>query len=236
MNTAVRIRMAGAKVLTVDLDPQCNMTYIMQADQARHTVLDVLTGQISAKEAVYHAPEGDILPGSPNLSLLERQLTGKDREMALARALEALAEDYHFVVVDSPPALGLLMMNALTAASSVVIPANADIFSMQGIGQLYTTIRAVQSRSNPQLCLDGILLCREDDGPLSRDVQAMLESTAQKMGTQLFESSIRREATVREAQAKRQSIYIYAPESGQAADYSRFTLEYLRRLRMRIAP
>ncbi len=236
MNMAVRLRTSGAKVLLVDMDPQCSLSYIMNADQPEKTVMDVLTGKAAAQEVIVHTPEGDILPASGSLSLIESQLTGKDKASRLKKALAQVAQDYHFVVIDSPPALGLLMLNVLTASDSVVIPALADVFSLQGIGQLYATIQAVKQSSNPKLEIDGILLSRDvEQTRLTRDVEQMLHATARQMGTQVFETFIRRCPTVQEAQALRQSIYQYAPGTPQAADISRFTLEYLKRLRLRLS-
>lgn len=233
MNVAVRLKMAGAKVLLVDLDPQCSLSYILGADRAKPTVWDVLTGAAAPADAVYKAAECDILPGSGKLSLLERQSGGK--AMLLRNALQQLKDSYQFVVVDSPPALGLLMLNALAASDSIVIPAYADIFSLQGIGQLYTTVRSIREKCNPDLKIDGILLSGEDrSSRLSQDVERMMKETARKLGTDIFETNICRDSAVREAQALRQSIYTYAPDSAQAAEYSLFTLEYLNRLRQRL--
>lgn len=229
MNFGVRLRTAGAKVLFVDMDPQCSLTYILGVDEVPHTIYDVLTGQVSARSAIVPAQEADVIAGSVLLSTLERKLSGQGKETLLRDALASVAKQYHFIIIDSPPTLGLLTINILTAANGVIIPALADVFSLQGIGQLYSTIQTVRAYSNPQLEIIGIILSRHTDRYLlSRELKELLQNTAEKMQSRIFEAVIRESVVIREAQAKRQSVFRYAPRSNQTADYNRFVLEYLK--------
>ena len=154
---------------------------------------------------------------------------GTGKEYLLRNALQPVTADYDFIVIDSPPTLGILTINILTAANSVMIPALADVFSLQGIGQLYTTIQTVQANSNPKLRIAGIVLSRHTDRLLlSREMREMLRGTAERLHTRIFESAIRESVVVRESQATRQSIFRYAARSKQTEDYDRFALEYLK--------
>ena len=158
MNFGVRLKMAGARVLFVDMDPQGNLTYTMGIDHAEVTVYDLLLGRRTAREAILHAAECDIIASSPGLSTFNLTQAGTGKEYLLRNALQPVTADYDFIVIDSPPTLGILTINILTAANSVMIPALADVFSLQGIGQLYTTIQTVQANSNPKLRIAGIVL------------------------------------------------------------------------------
>ena len=216
MNFGIRLKMAGARVLLVDMDPQCNLTYIMGVDDPAHTVYEVMLRQVGAADAVIHAAECDLLAASSSLSTLRD-------------ALRPVADSYDFIIIDSPPTLGILTINVLSVANSVIIPALADVFSLQGVGQLYASIQAVQAASNPALKIDGIVLSRHTDRLLlSRELREMMENAAQQIHTRLFDAVIRESVVVREAQATRQSVFKYAPRSKQTADYDKLVLEYLR--------
>lgn len=229
MNFGVRLKMAGAIVLFVDMDPQCNLTYSMGVDNPARTIYDVLLGRTAAQSAVIHAEEGDIIAASPNLSTLDIKLSGTGREYLLRNALRAIEDQYDFIIIDSPPTLGLLTINILAAANGVIIPALADVFSLQGIGQLYTTIQTVRTHCNPGLQIVGIVLSRHTDRfLLSRELREMMLRTAEQIQSRVFQAAIRESVVVRESQAKRQSIFKYSPRSKQTADYDQFVLEYLR--------
>lgn len=228
LNFGIRLKLAGAKVLFVDMDPQCNLTYIMGIDEAPVTVYDLLTGQSDVREAILHTGEADLIAASPALSTLNLSLNGPGREYLLRNALQPIVGEYNFIVIDSPPTLGILTINILTAADSVIIPALADVFSLQGVGQLYMTIQTVQANSNPNLRIAGIVLSRHTDRLLlNREMKEMLRNTAEQMHTKVFESVIRESVIVRESQAMRQSIFKYSARSRQTEDYDRFAREYL---------
>lgn len=230
MNFGVRLKMAGGRVLLVDMDPQCNLTYIMGVDEPAHTIYDVMLREVRASEAIIHAEECDIIAASPNLSTLNLTLSGPGKEFYLRDALRETADNYDFIVIDSPPTLGILTVNVLSVADSVMIPALADVFSIQGVGQLYHSIQAVQAASNPKLKIDGIILSRHTDRLLlSRELREMMENAAQQIHTCLFDAVIRESVVVREAQAMRQSVFKYSPRSKQTADYDKLVFEYMQK-------
>ncbi len=228
LNLAAGLADRGLRVLTVDMDPQCNLTYIMGSDSHGVTSQELLLGSAAAAQAIRPTPEGDLIAAGPGLSGMDAALSGTGREYCLRDALAPVGERYDYIVIDSPPTLGVLTINILTAADGVVVPALADILSLQGVGQLYATIRAVQANCNPKLILWGILLTRHSERMIvSREMRELLQETAGKLGTGVFRATIREAVGLREAQASRKSIFSYSYQSKQAADYKAFVEELL---------
>ena len=229
MNFGVGLQLRGKRVLLIDMDPQCSLTYIMSGNTDGLTVQDlILDPSLDAAQAVQHVQEGDLIPSNRELGSLDMLLTTNDRAFRLAESLKQLRRYYDYIVIDSPPALGVLTVNVLTAADGVIVPALADIFSLQGVGELYSTIQAVKEYCNPGLLLYGILLVRVSPRRLlDRSMRDLLTDTATQIGSLVFKSSIRELVAVREAAALRRSIFAYAPRSKQAKDYDKFLDEYL---------
>jgi len=218
----------GKKVLYVDLDPQGNLSYALGADCGLPGAMDLLTGSGSSA-AVQSAPGGALVASSPDLAGADALLTATGKEYRLREGLAAVAGDYDYAVLDTPPALGVLTVNALTAAGGLVIPAQADIFSLQGIGQLSRTIEAVRQYCNPGLKMLGILLTRHNARSiLSRDLAEAAAETARRLNTRLFKTAVREAVAVREAQAERRDLFQYAPRSKAAEDYGCFIDEFLK--------
>ena len=229
MNFGVGLRRQGKRVLLVDMDPQCSLSYIMRSEENGYTVQELLLDPaMDAALCVQRLEEGDLIPANRDLVTLETQLTDVGRAFRLSKGLKQLSPRYDYIVIDSPPALGILTVNILAAANGVVVPALSDIFSLQGVGELYSTIQAVTEYCNPGLQLYGILMTRLSERRiLDRSMREMLDETARQMGTRVFSASIRESVAVREASAERQSIFAYAPRARQAEDYGRFIEEYL---------
>lgn len=213
----------GERVLFVDLDGQCNLTYALGGTSDGPSTMDVLTGKATAPEAIQKTPNGSLLPASAALAAADKTIWD---EFCLRRALASLPQDYGLVIIDTPPALGILTVNALAASDGIIIPAQADFFSLQGIGQLNGTIETVRQFCNNGLIVYGIVLTRYSvRAIISREVSAMMADTAQQLNTKLYNTRIRECISVKEAQAMRQSIFDYAPKSNAAADYSALTDE-----------
>lgn len=214
----------GATVLYIDLDAQSNLSYLLGAEISgltRPSALDVLQRSATVTAAVQHTAQGDVIAASPALSGADIVLTATGKEYRLREALEAVSGLYDYCIIDTPPALGILTVNALTACDGCIIPAQADFFSLQGIGQLNGTIETVRKYCNPALKVYGIVLTRYSARAIiSREVTAMMEQTAESLHTKLYKTRIRECTAVKEAQAMREPIYSYAPQSNASADYT----------------
>lgn len=139
-----------------------------------------------------------------------------------------MLDSYDYVVIDTPPALGVLTINALSAATSAIIPSQADIYSLHGIGQLYSTHSAVRRYTNPNIRIDGILITRYNARTiLSRDITEMIENTAKQLIPTVFEAKIRESIAVKEAQANKESLFTYAPQNNASLGYSAFIAQLL---------
>lgn len=224
------LTLKGYKVLAIDLDAQRNLTSTMRARTDSKTALGVLTGDITASEAIRHTEGGDIIPASKALSGADATITETGKEYKLKEALEPVKGEYDYCIIDCPPALGILTVNALTAANSVIIPAQADIYSLEGIEDLQETIQPVRKYCNPELKIEGILLTRYSNRSiLSRDVTTLAEQLADKLGTSLFKTTIREAIAVKEAQISQQSLFIYSPRAKVTQDYRDFIEELLKK-------
>lgn len=213
------LALKGYKVLYIDLDSQCNLTYDVGAKPAPLTSMEVLSGTATAEEAIQHTEGGDIIPASPSLAIADTAIEGTGKEHRLREAIEGL--EYDYIIIDTPPALGVLTVNALTASDSAIIPAQAEVHSLQGIALLYEAIEAVQKYTNPNLKIAGILITRYNGRAiLSKDMRANLEDTARELGTKLYSTPIRECIAIKEAQAVQRDIYSYAPRSNATKDYS----------------
>ena len=224
------LRLRNKKVLAVDLDPQGNLSYSFGAEPDGKNALGVLTGDIKAAEALVHTSQGDIIPGGKALAGADAFITDTGKEYRLREALAGLESEYDCIVIDTPPALGILTVNALTACTSVIIPAQADIYSLQGIEQLGETMVPVKKYCNSGLYIEGILLTRYNPrSVLSRDIVSFMEKMAAKLETRVFDTKIREAVSIREAQMLRTDIFSYAAKSNVAADYSTFIDELLKK-------
>lgn len=225
---AAGLTLRGFRVLAIDLDAQGNLTYTFSADNTGATVLQVLTGEAAASETIQKTPCADVIPASKALAGADAYIKDTGKEYRLKEALEGVAEQYDYIIIDTPPALGILTVNALTACESVIIPSQADIYSIQGIEQLTETMKPVKKYCNPALSIEGILLTRHNPrSVLGREVEEMLAELAERLGTKLFKTTIREGIAVKEAQISRQSLYEYNPRAKVTEDYNALIDELL---------
>ena len=223
------LSLKGYSVLFIDLDAQGNLSYTLGADTKGYNAMGVLERPETAKEEIQHTPQGDIIASSPKLAGADKLLEETGKEYRLKEALESLQGAYDYIIVDTPPALGILTINALTACTGAIIPAQADIYSLQGIGQLNSTIETVKKYCNPSLSIMGIVITRFNGRSIiRREVAEMLERTADQLHTKLYSSKIRECTALVEAQATKQNIYSYAPRSNATADYKALVDEIIR--------
>ncbi len=218
----------GRSVLFVDLDAQGNLTYSLKGQDGGGDVFAALQRPESAAAEVRRMEGFDLLASVPSLSSADVFFTETGREYRLLKVLQTLEQEYDFCIVDTPPSLGILTVNALTACRYAIVPTQADVYSLHGIGQLAKTVSAVREFCNPKLSLMGVLVTRFNARTVvRREVVDLLDKTAAKLGTTVFKSKIRECVAMVEAQAVQQSVFSYAPKSNAASDYSAFVDEVL---------
>lgn len=218
----------GKRVLLVDLDAQGNLSYSLDAAGRALSSMEILTGTATIKEAITETSSGDFVPASPALATADLAITDTGKEYRLKEALQPVAGSYDYIILDCPPSLGILTVNALTACNSVIIPSQADIYSLQGIGQLARTIQAVKKYCNSGLAIKGLLLTRYNARSiLSKDIKKMLDDTARELGTKVYTTFIRECTAIKEAQASKQDIFTYSPNCNGAKDYTALIDEIL---------
>lgn len=213
-------RTKGKKVLFIDLDQQGNLTYATGASNSNYNSLKLLiNGSLDAKKIQHTSSGFSVIPSDPMLANIDMILTDTGKEYKLKEALKGL-KDYDYVVIDNPPSMNVIMINALTASDFAIIPAQADIFSLQGITQLGKSLDAVKSYTNKDLNVLGIVLTRHNGRTiLSRDILEVIEDTAKQLKTKVYSQTIREAVAVKEAQATRKDIFSYDAKSNASQDY-----------------
>ncbi|HEB84953.1 MAG TPA: ParA family protein [Bacteroidetes bacterium] len=230
VNLATGLAVAEKPTLLIDLDPQANATSglgVRVRDDQR-SVYDVIIGQASAAEAVIKSevPFLDLLPSSIKLVGAEIELVSQvAREKVLQGALEEVLDRYEYVLIDSPPSLGLLTLNGLSAADSVLIPIQCEYYALEGLSQLLNTIRLVQKHLNPSLRIEGALLTMYD-GRLNLSRQVAEEIRTYFEG-RVFRSVIQRNVRLSEAPSYGKPILLYDITSRGAENYLALTEEIL---------
>ena len=211
----------GARVLGIDLDPQGNLGFTLGLDIGQvNTVYDVLKGTVPIENAIYRTEYGDIIPSDIMLSTAPMEFNGPRCEFMLEQHLRAVRANYDFIIIDTPPALNLLTINAYVASTGLIIPMEPEILSLVGVSQLRDTYETVQKSCNPHLQVLGILMNQYNNRLiLHRDVLEMAEEVAQQMGSQVFPAKIRRSVDVAAAPAHGQSVVTYSPKSNPARDF-----------------
>ncbi len=217
-------RRVGLATLAVDLDPQGNLSDYLDVDpEAQPTIGDVLSGRARAAEAVH----GDIIPANLGLAESELALSGKmGRELTLRRALREVSAGYDVVLVDCPPALGLLTVNALVAADYALLSAEAQYFAMQGVEQALEVIELARENLNPDLEWLGVVLNIAD--MRTRHSREAFASLREHFGERLIEQTIRQSIAYAESAERAQSILDFRPDLG--SDYLRVADDLLGRL------
>ncbi len=215
----------GRKTLLIDLDSQANTTFASGA-AVKLTIFDVFNEECSTSQAIVSTKYYDLLAADERLTMIEKFETKAD---LLRNALAAVQANYDYVIIDTPPALGILLANALTASDYVIIPTEAKPFAIQGIVALSKTIQNVQERFNSRLKVMGILLIKHKvRSVLGNDLKAVVDKLAADMNTVVFDRTIREGIAVAEAQTVRKPLIDYAKSSNPNIDYKGFTTELLK--------
>ena len=229
VNLTAALHRLGKRVLLLDFDPQGNATSGMGVSKkSRPNAYDVLMGRTAAEAAVIRLEYGDLLPSNSDLSGAEVQLVDMERrEYRLKEALEPLRKRYDYIFIDCPPSLGLLPLNAFTAADELLVPLQCEYYAMEGIADLTTTLKMTKKRLNPELEIGGILLTMYDSRVnFSEQVAQELRNY---FGEKVYKCLIPRNVRLAEAPSHGRPISEYDRHSKGAKAYMKAAEEFLKR-------
>jgi chromosome partitioning protein len=227
LNLAAAFAEQGHRVLCVDMDPQGNLTMSqgIDPDTLEQSMFDVLVYDISIREVIRRR-EIDVACASIDLAGAEIAMSTKiGRERSLAKALSAVSEDYDWIFIDTPPSLGLLTVNALTAADQVIVPVQCEYLSMRGLLQLQNTLSMIRENLNPDVQIAGILPTMVDTRTLH--AKEALEILEENFGDRVFGARIRKTVRFAEAPVKGMSVLKYDPKGTAADAYRQLAKEVL---------
>lgn len=238
-NLGAALAQKGKKVLLIDIDAQSNLTThlglgpkedaesVEAQVQPEHTIYDVLKGTKTISQVIVKRSENlDLVPASLFLSAADLELGGVvGRELILKRALKEVVDRYDAILIDCPPALGLLSLNALAAVEKVIVPVQSEYLALHGVRQLLDTIDQVRSIYNPSLVVGGVLICLHDNR--KRLARAISDTIRAYFGELVFQTVIRTNVALAEAPASGQTIFEYSNKSSGAEDYLALAEEVL---------
>jgi chromosome partitioning protein len=232
INLAAALAQRGRRTLLVDLDPQANSTIsYLDVRTLPKSMFDVLSNGTPLSDVITASPVAnlDVAPSRIALAKLESQLIGEvDAHFRLKDRLDLVADRYEFVVIDTPPALGLITVNALVAATHLLIPVQSSYFALEGTDDLLETVEKIRSRPNPNLKLLGAVITLHDKRTtLSRDVQ---KAITEVFGGRVFKTTISKSIRLEESPAHKESIFTFAPQSTGAYEYYRLCEEVIERV------
>lgn len=230
INVSAALAQSGQRVLLIDMDPQANASSGVGNPVAKDqsTTYDVLMGDVTMEDAVRESgiPGLFILPASPGLAGAEIELVDvQDREQALRRALDTVTGNFEYVIIDCPPSLGLLTINALVASDSVLIPLQCEYYALEGLGHLMSTVQRIQGALNPKLEIEGVVLTMFD-GRLNLSVQ-VAEEARKHLGDRVYETMIPRNVRLGEAPSFGAPVVVYDPTCVGATSYINLAKEML---------
>lgn len=230
VNLAACLGVLEKRVLLVDADPQANATSAMGFDPKNSLIgtYQVLEHEVKASEAILktESPNVDLMAAHLDLVGVEIELVDKEqREKMLQRSLHEIKDDYDYIVIDCAPSLGLITLNALTAAHSVIVPIQCEYFALEGLGKLLNTVKSVQRLHNPDLDIEGLLLTMYDSRlRLSNQVVEEVKTHFQSM---VFDTIVQRNVRLGEAPSYGESIITYDAGSTGAVNYLNLAREFL---------
>lgn len=237
VNLAAALGMTRKKVLLIDLDPQGNATMGCGVDKytIENSILDVILGDVGIRDAIYKLPVNgfDLVPSNTDLTAAEVELYDvKERDQRLRQKLAMVRDLYDFIVIDCPPSLSLLTINALVAAHGVLVPVQCEYYALEGLASLLKTIEKIKERANPELEIEGVLRTMSDPrNNLSNQVSAQLIA---HFGKKVYAASIPRNVRLAEAPSHGQPVLIYDKKSRGALSYIALASEVLRHQRNRL--
>jgi chromosome partitioning protein len=233
INLSAALALTGKRVLLIDLDPQGNSSLTFLGHNAiDHSIYDLLTDTDVSPELVIkktNIPTLDVLPSRINLAKFESKLLGEfDAPFRLKDRIEGIIKTYDCVLIDTPPTLGLITVNALVAADYVIVPIQPSYFALEGTDDLLETVEKIKARPNPRLQVLGVVITLLDKRTtLAKDIQEQIRAV---FGDKVFETVISKSVRLEESPAYKETIFTFAPNSSGAVEYSNLCAEVMRRV------
>lgn len=236
INLGAALAFGGHQTILIDLDPQGNASTGLgiDADKRTHTVYDLLVGPDSLETVAQDTSIENlqIVPATPDLASADVELSNASDRTRLLRSKLQKVESNKIILIDCPPALGLLTVNAMVAANSVLVPLQAEFYALEGLSQLLTSVRQVRQTANPGLRVNGVLLTMSDyRNNLSQQVEADARAT---LGDLIYPTVIPRNVRVSEAPSHAKPVLLYDPHSKGSAAYRQFAVEFAARLNLNL--
>jgi chromosome partitioning protein len=234
VNLAAAFAQKKKRTLLVDLDPQANSTLtFLPLEEVQHSIYDVLSDHKLALSDIIRPTKCANLclaPSKISLAKLEANLiTQFDAPFRLKDALQPVRKDFDFILIDTPPTLGIMTVNALVAANYLLVPIQASYYALEGTDDLLETLERVRARPNPELQVAGVLITMFDKRTnLCRDIHKQVR---QVFGEKVFRTTIGKNVRLEESPAYKETIFSYAPDSSGAEEYERLAKEVLQRVR-----
>lgn len=230
VNLTIALKKAGKKTLLIDTDEQANATDTFRGNYEEATTLfDVLFEKVPIKEAIQKTQYGDLIAGDPLLNEADQRLTKLGRERELKKAIAPIVDEYDFIILDTPPGLGIMLINSLTAAQSVLIPVEPDRYSFMGLQRFFDTLEDIKDISNPSITPLGILLVKVDSRTnLSKEfLDSLPELALEKWKANVFDTKIRFSVAVKYSQIDQTGLSDYDPENTVSIDYEKLAKEVI---------
>lgn len=230
VNLSASLAVKGKKVLVIDMDPQGNATsgFGINKNEVEKTIYELLLGDCSAKESILVTKHKnvEIIPANVNLAAVEIELGEEnDKHFILKKEIEGVRDSYDYIIIDCPPSLGMLTINAMTTADSVLVPIQCEYYALEGLGQLLYTVNLVKERLNPNLTMEGVVFTMYDSrNNLSMDV---VKNVKQNYQGRVFNTIIPRNVRVAEAPSFGEPINTYDPKSAGAESYMNLAKEII---------
>ncbi len=222
VSLATGLKRMGYKTLLIDADSQCNATDTYNAVvENTATLYDLLFTSIPASDCIQQTDTGDIIAGDKLLQEAEQRFPNDpSRPFIMKERCSGLSEMYDYIIIDTPPYMGVILSNVLTYADEIIIPLTCDRYGLAGIDQLYQTISSAQKYTNPKLTITGMVLIKYAERlNLCKEISTGLPEVAKMFNTKVFSTRIRESVSCREAQSARKTIYDYNGKSTTAQDY-----------------
>ena len=212
----------GQRTLGIDLDPQGNLGFSLGIDiESGDSIYDVMKGTVTAEDALLRTENGDVIPSNILLSSAELEFNRSGREYIIRDLIATIEERYDYIIIDTPPSLNILTVNAYVAAQNLIIPMVPEVLSLLGISQLKETIDLVKKFYNPNLNILGILFTKYNKRMnLTKEMEELAGAIAAQLGTGILDVAIRSSIVAAEAPAHGESVLTYAPKSNAAQDYT----------------